>query len=75
MSNDNVVKFGPTKDFPRGKISADDEGGLNIGVGADKAKGVVVIQFGGPVAWLAMDAETASRIAGAILAKVKELEA
>ena len=39
MSN----QFGPTGEFPRGKLNADDEGGLTLGITNDK--GTVIISL------------------------------
>jgi hypothetical protein len=53
--------------FPRGKISRDDNGGVMIGVVWDPANGLVRINFGVPVAWLAMPKEKAAEFAMMIL--------
>jgi hypothetical protein len=46
--------MGPTGKFPQGKVHANDEGELVIGVAADVAHGQVVVNFGTPVAWFAL---------------------
>ena len=60
--------FGPTGEFPGGKLNEDDEGAIAIGVCADLEKKVVVVQFGAPVSWLAMPANDA-RVLGISLLK------
>lgn len=54
---------GATGTHPLGKLNADDEGGLKMGIVADKANGVVQIDFGKPVAWLGLDKATALALA------------
>jgi hypothetical protein len=58
-----MVKMGPTGDFPDGKLGPRDEGGLMIGIAHDSKKRQVVINFGGPVSWLAMPPEQAIGLA------------
>ena len=60
------MKPGATGRFPQGKINPSDEGELvfKIGVTAD---GLVRIEFGKPVAWLAMSAREARELAQIIL--------
>ena len=60
---------GPTKDYPQGKLDEFDEGGLNIAV-SHEIRGqhrVVRVDFGKPLAWLAMDAETTMAFASLIV--------
>ena len=57
--------LGPTGDYPRGKFGPDDEGGLNIGI--TQKDGVVVVNFGTPVAWFGMPPEQAIEFAKNIL--------
>ena len=51
------MRIGPTGQFPEGRLNQDDEGEIAIAICADH--GNVVIQFGKPVAWLAMPPEQA----------------
>lgn len=65
------MPFGSTGDFPRGKLTDDDEGELRLGVTVrDKT---LIIAFGKEVAWLGMDRATAESFANSILARCKEL--
>ena len=59
----NKRSFGATGDHPLGKLDAHDEGGLKMGIAADKANGVVRVEFGKPVAWLGLDKATALDLA------------
>lgn len=43
-------RVGATGDFPDGKLSKDDEGGLRLKVGVVDSR--VVIDFGKPVTWI-----------------------
>lgn len=64
-------KFGATGDFPRGKLDADDEGGLQFGI-AVKDK-TVILSFGKPVAWLGLDKATALQLGALLIEKAKSL--
>lgn len=71
------MKFGPTGDFPRGKLNPDDEGGLNIGVTKDE-HGTVIINFGKSVEWIGLPPEQVSSFCALLLkhagAKKVEIE-
>ena len=67
----NKRPFGATGKFPDGKISDDDEGELTLGVAYDKVDGLVRIEFGKPVAWLALDPPAAIQFAETILRKAR----
>lgn len=58
-------KLGPTGEFPRGKMSATDEGELRIMTGIrDKT---VMIEFDTAVAWLGLDKATAIQLENKLL--------
>ena len=63
---------GPTGQFPRGKLQADDDGEIKIGIAADPKKGVVIIDFGAPVTWIGFTADQAIDIAEMLHAKARE---
>lgn len=52
---------GATGDHPQGKLNGDDQGGLRMAIGVKD--GVLVVDFGKPVAWLALDKATALALA------------
>lgn len=56
MSDD---KPGATGEFPEGQLGPRDEGELNIAIAADPDRNVVIMDFGKPVAWLAMEPDHA----------------
>lgn len=61
-----------TDQFPRGKLSADDEGQLQIAMTVkDKT---VIIDFGKPVVWFGMDYHTAMALAGNIMMRAQEIK-
>jgi hypothetical protein len=67
----NTDKLGATGEFPRGKLNADDEGALNCSI--THGAGVVRIDFGKEIAWLAMDPGLAINFASAIMVHAREL--
>ncbi len=56
--------FGPTGDFPRGKLSGDDDGELVIGV--TSVDNTIIIRFGTPVEWIGLDKAAALSLAKSI---------
>lgn len=70
-------RFGATGRFPRGRLSPHDEGELRLGI-ADDGRGCVRIEFGTPVAWIALSYSEAVTFARLILknagAKKVEIE-
>ncbi len=61
------MKLGATGQFPDGKINRSDEGGIALGVAYDPTKNLVRIDFGKPVAWLALPPESAIEFAKLLL--------
>ena len=57
--------LGPTGEFPEGKLTDQDEGEIKFAVGYTDGK--VVIDFGGPVAWVGMSRDQAKELARSIL--------
>jgi len=59
------------RNYPRGKLSADDEGQLCIAVTVkDKT---LIVDFGKPVAWIGLDKATALALAETIKRRCNEL--
>ena len=67
-------KPGPTGEFPAGKMTDEDEGAIAIKV-ASHATGNVVIEFGKPVAWIAMPPAMARQLAASLMAQARISEA
>lgn len=63
--------LGPTGDHPRGKLNEHDEGGLVIAVGSEGD--CVRIEFGSPIAWLALPPAQAMALAHSIILKATAL--
>lgn len=59
--------FGATGEFPMPAVDDDDEGALRMGVGYDAANGLVRLDFGKPVAWLALPPPEAMELAKLLL--------
>lgn len=58
--------FGPTGEFPRGKLNPNDRGALTIGVTHD-GEGNVIINFGTDVSWIGFPPDQATQFAKHIL--------
>lgn len=61
---------GPTGDFPHGKLSPDDEGGINVALrhfDAPDGTRMVRLDFGKPLAWLSLPQDQAIAFAMTIL--------
>jgi len=69
------MKLGATGTFPHGSLGPHDEGALQMGVAHDK-HGLVHLNFGKKVAWIAMPSDQAINFAKLILthAGVKKIE-
>lgn len=67
-----MTKLGPTGEFPRGKLNPNDEGGLTLAVGDEG--GMVRIDFGKKIKWLAMTPEEALTFASAIASHAMRLK-
>lgn len=55
----NTHEIGATGEFPDGVVHETDEGELAFAVTANLSAGRVILQFGKPVAWMAMTPEQA----------------
>jgi len=59
-----MTKLGGTGDFPRGKLNASNEGGLQLAVGTKDR--TVIIDFGKPIVWLGLDKASALQFAALV---------
>lgn len=64
--------LGATGRYPRGKLCEHDEGEIKIGIAADPANGVVVIDFGKSVRSLGLTPDEAKDIADLLTSKAFE---
>lgn len=56
----NAPKLGATGNFPKGKVSADDEGELRMAMGNKEGK--VILEFGKPIKWVGLDPSDADAL-------------
>ena len=56
--------LGATGDYPEGKISEEDEGGLRMAIGADLENNIVSVDFGKAIWWIGLGKEDALELAG-----------
>lgn len=68
------AQVGATGQFPYGKLRRDDEGELTAAVAVDVRNGVIRMEFGKPVAWLALPSAHARHWAKMLLEKADELD-
>jgi hypothetical protein len=68
------MAFGPTGKYPLGKLNANDEGELVMGVAADHEHRVVVLQFGTDVRWLGLPPDSARQLAASLIRAAGEVE-
>lgn len=62
-----------SRQYPEGRISAEDEGQLAFLVAADPNTNLVRLQFNKPVAWMAMSAKDAVALAEMLIDKAKQV--
>lgn len=55
------------REYPDGRIAADDDGTLTFKIGSDADKGVVIIQYSMPTAWVGMRPQQAIELAQALI--------
>lgn len=65
------VTLGSTGDYPQGKLNPEDEGALRFAVRIEDGK--IRLDFGKPVAWLAMDKDLAYQLAAALVQRAGTL--
>ena len=61
------------REYPAGRVAADDEGVLACAIAADRAHGRVRLDFGKPVAWFSVTAEEAVALAELLIRKAREV--
>ena len=69
---DGGVFLGATGQFPDGKVSPQDDGELTFSVVGTKEH--IVLQFGGPVTWMAISPEMAFALALSLLTISREVK-
>jgi len=61
------IRLGKQNDYPAGMYGGSDEGAIGIGVAPDIDNARVVLNFGTPVAWLALEPEQAANLAQSLM--------
>lgn len=76
MFNEQVFKtqFGATGKYPEGKLAKEDEGEIQFGVASDPRRGLVHVDFGKPVQWLAMTAKQAADLGQMLNEKARDAD-
>lgn len=64
------LKLGATGTHPLGKLNEDDQGGLRFAIAA--TDGLVRVEFGKELSWLAIPPDVAVKFAQALLEKANE---
>jgi len=67
-------KLGATGRYPRGAADAHDEGELRMALAADRANGIVRLEFGKPIAWLGLPSTEARQLAALLIEKADEVD-
>ena len=69
---DKILNLGPTGDFPHGKLTDDDAGGMHFSVGFKDDK--VIMDVGdAPVRWIGMTADDAREVGRALMKHAKKI--
>lgn len=61
------------RQYPQGRLGADDDGDLTYAIAADVRRQRIVIKFAMPTDWIGLDAESAQQLIDALHAKLFEL--
>ncbi len=61
------------REYPDGRIAADDDGSLTFKIGADADKGVIVIEYSKPTAWVGMHPQQAIELAQALIKHARSI--
>ena len=68
------AKLGASGEFPDGKIGVNDEGQLTFALAANRKTGCVHIDFGTPVAWMALPPSLARTMSAGLLEQANILD-
>lgn len=70
----DASQLGATGRFPLGKMHADDEGELRLGIASDPEKNLIFVNFGKPVQFLGLEPKNAREIAKALREHARKVE-
>jgi hypothetical protein len=63
------------RNYSQGRIGANDDGDLAMAITADRAKNIVIIDFGKPVTWMGLPPEQVNGLVNLLMQKLRELGA
>ena len=61
------------REYPHGRMGADDEGALSYAVAADREHGTVVIRFGKPVEWIGLHPADVAALVKVLVKRAREI--
>ena len=61
------------REYPRGRMGADDDGALSFAVAADPQTKTVIIRFGKAVEWIGLAPEDVAKLIALLSDKVREV--
>lgn len=61
------------REYPQGRMGAEDDGALSYAVTADKDRGVVVIRFGKPVEWIGLAPADVAKLVEVLVRRAREV--
>ena len=67
------LKGNATRKWPEGRLDGTDDGQLVYKVGSDPETGLVKIEFGKPVAWMAMSPQDAVNLAQSLIKHARSI--
>lgn len=67
------IKGTARREYPAGRMGAEDDGSLSYAVAADPKHSVIVIRFGKPVEWIGLGLDDARALIDALEQRVREL--
>lgn len=70
---EQAEKVGPQREYPRGRLGAEDDGALAFAIAADPKTKTVVINFNKPVKWFGMGPKEVEGLVNLLLAKAREI--
>ena len=61
------------REFPHGRIGADDDGSLTYAMATDAKRGVIIMRFPKPVDWIGLDRKAAEELRDQLTERLAEL--
>lgn len=61
------------RQYPHGRVSADDDGELAFRIAADAEKQIVIVDFGKPVDWIGFPPQQAIELAQMLIRKARDI--